>query len=100
MRRGGMRRATSGTPSSFARQPVHLKHVQPAAVGAEHLHAQAVYGDRLAAPRKAPEAVQHEPSHRVEVGIGERGAEDPVEIADLGLRLYAVEPTLLTHDVV
>src|SRR5258707_3860693 len=95
------RRAAIGErPSSLAWQPVHLKDVQPAAVGAQHLDAQAVDGDRLAALGKAPEAVYHEPADSVEIGVGEFRSEGLVEIGDFGLRLDTVVAPLLAHDVV
>src|SRR5882672_11945878 len=84
------RRAAIGEkPSSLAWQPVHLKDVQPAAVGAKHLDPQAVDGGRLAALGQAPEAVYHEPADGVEIGVGEFRSEGLVEIRDFGLRLDA-----------
>jgi len=71
---------------------VHLKDMQPATVGAKHLDAQAVDGDRLAAFGQASETVQHEPADGVEIGVGELRSEDPIEIGDLGLGLDAVVP--------
>src|SRR5882672_3219265 len=95
------RRAAIGErPSSLAWQPVHLKDVQPAAVGAQHLDAQAVDGDRFAALGKAPEAVDHEPADSVEIGVGELRPEGPIEIGDFRLCLDAVVSPLLAYDVV
>src|SRR5256885_11058674 len=94
-------RAASGEKgSSLAWQPVHLKYVQPAAVGAQHLDAQAVDGDGLTAFGKAPEAAYHEPADSVEVGVGEFRSEGSIEIGDFRLRIDAVVAPLLAHDVV
>src|SRR5260221_11992893 len=89
------RRAAIGErPSSLAWQPVHLKDVQPAAVGAQHLDAKAVDGDPLAALGKAPETVYHEPADGVYIDVGEFRSEGPVEIGDFRLRLDAVVASL------
>src|SRR5439155_25478846 len=68
--RQSQRAAIGEKPSSLAWQPVHLKDVQPAAVGAKHLDAQAVDGDRLAALGQTPEAVYHEPADGAGIGGG------------------------------
>ena len=83
-----------------ARQRLDLQRVEPAAVRADD--AEAVVADvrRLAALGQAAECLQHEPAHRVELVVGEVGAEVRVEIADLGLRLHAMATVRLGDDVV
>src|SRR6185369_4214088 len=72
---------------SAAGQGLHLQHVQPAAVAAQHLEAQALDGHGLAALGQAAKALDEQAAYGVETVVRKIGAEGAVEVGDLGARL-------------
>src|SRR5688572_32896718 len=83
--------ASAGTASLFLRHDVarrdDAQHVEPAAVGSQHLELQAAEHERLAAAWQPAEGVHGEAADRVELLVAELGAEVAVELVDARLRL-------------
>ena len=71
-----------------------------AAVGAQHLKAEAADCRSLAALGHAPEVVDQEPAHGVGVGVRQGAFEVPVEIGDPGTGPHPMRAIALDHDVV
>src|ERR671934_2498867 len=85
-------------PSRFGL--VDEQRIDAPAVGAQHLEAQALDVDALAALGKAPEMRDDESAHRVGGLVGKARAEGGVEVGDLRERLDAKAPGRLGDDVV